>query len=124
MYPWTALRLLGARWDGMARWSVLPGVVGIGHRQGFVEDGQCLLDLVRADFMLTPINDENRELGDTIAAWLVANADQLAVKYIIWNERIWSRDRADEGWRDYVHPSGNQASDTLAHRDHIHLSIY
>jgi hypothetical protein len=74
------------------------------------------------DIMLTPINGSNRALGDRIAGWLVANADRLAVKYIIWNERIWSRTRAADGWRPYRHPSGRNSA-TLAHRDHVHLSV-
>jgi hypothetical protein len=74
------------------------------------------------DIMLTPINSANRRLGNRIAAWLVANAGRLSVKYVIWNERIWSRARADEGWRHYRHPSGSNNA-TLAHRDHVHLSI-
>ena len=75
------------------------------------------------DFMLTPINDANRQLGDAIAAWLVANANRLAVNYVIWNERTWNRGRASEGWRIYTHPSGS-SGDTASHPDHPHLSVY
>jgi hypothetical protein len=75
------------------------------------------------DIMLTPINTSNRALGNRIAGWLVANADRLGVKYVIWNERIWSRARAAEGWRHYRHPSG-RSNATLAHKDHVHLSVF
>jgi len=74
------------------------------------------------DIMLTPINAQDRALGDTIANWLVANADRLAVKYVIWDDRIWSAARFAEGWRPYEHPSGTKC-DSHAHRDHIHLSV-
>ena len=70
--------------------------------------------------MLLPMNTANRRLGDAIAAWLVANARRLAIKYVIWYERIWSPAR---GWRAYRHPSGNTANATLAHRDHVHVSV-
>jgi hypothetical protein len=71
------------------------------------------------DFMLLPMTSANRRLGDAIAGWLIANADRLAVKYVIWYERIWTRDR---GWYVYRHPSGRGGA-TLAHRDHVHLSV-
>jgi hypothetical protein len=73
------------------------------------------------DIMLTPMTETNRAIGDQIAAWLVANADRLAVKYVIWYERIWT---PAEGWHAYAHPSGQTTSPTLAHRDHVHLSVW
>jgi murein DD-endopeptidase MepM/ murein hydrolase activator NlpD len=66
-------------------------------------------------------------LGDAIAQWLVANRKKLGVKYVIWNERIWSVSRADEGWRMCGTAAGscyNGPSDTASHRDHIHVSTY
>jgi hypothetical protein len=75
------------------------------------------------DIMLRPINETNRALGDTIASYLVANGQRLGVKYIVWNEMIWSTRRQAEGWRPYRHPSGNTTNPTLAHRDHVHLSV-
>jgi len=74
------------------------------------------------DIMLTPMTSANRALGDRIAAWLVANHQRLAIKYLIWYDRIWSASRADEGWRPYVHPSRARSA-TLAHRDHVHVSV-
>jgi peptidoglycan hydrolase-like protein with peptidoglycan-binding domain len=38
-----------------------------------------------------------------------------ALKYVIYNRRIWSKTRASEGWRYY--------SGTNAHRDHAHVSV-
>jgi len=75
------------------------------------------------DVMLTPMTSENRALGDRIAAWLVANHQRLAVKYVIWYGRIWSARRSSVGWRPYTHPSGKGGA-TLAHRDHVHVSVY
>jgi murein DD-endopeptidase MepM/ murein hydrolase activator NlpD len=68
-----------------------------------------------------------KALGDRIAAWTVANSEALGVKYVIWNERIWSAARRAEGWRSC---GSRQAScysgtdDTAAHRDHVHVSTY
>lgn len=43
------------------------------------------------------------------------NARRLGVMYVIWNGRIWSSYRADEGWRPY---GGGES-----HADHIHISL-
>ena len=65
---------------------------------------------------------EGRRLGDDVAGYVQASAAALNVRYIIWNARIWSPDRAGEGWRPYRHPSG--ATDpTSMHRDHVHVSV-
>ncbi len=57
------------------------------------------------DVMILPYTDPTRIAdGDRIATWLTANAQQLAVKYVIWRALIWS---PGEGWRPYTHPSGS-----------------
>ncbi len=38
-----------------------------------------------------------------------------AVKYVIWNRRIWSKAKADEGWRSY--------SGSNPHTVHMHVSV-
>ena len=68
-----------------------------------------------------------RQLGQTVASWLVTNHAKLGVKYVIWNTQIWSVQRANEGWRAC---GPGQAScysgsdDTAAHRDHVHVSVF
>jgi peptidoglycan hydrolase-like protein with peptidoglycan-binding domain len=57
-----------------------------------------------------------------------ANARRLGVMYVIWNDRIWSPSRAQEGWRPYVHAACKtvplaKCSTTLRHRDHVHFSF-
>lgn len=47
------------------------------------------------------------------------NAAQLGVDYIIWYQRVWSVERADEGWR----PMADRGSPTENHYDHVHLNI-
>jgi murein DD-endopeptidase MepM/ murein hydrolase activator NlpD len=67
------------------------------------------------------------QLGQTVADWVVANYAKLGVKYVIWNARIWSVQRAKEGWR--ACGSGQAscysgADDAAAHRDHVHVSVF
>jgi hypothetical protein len=55
--------------------------------------------------------------GTSVADWFVGNPMEFGTKYVIW------RDRINQGgsWAPYSHPSGND--DTLAHRDHVHISF-
>lgn len=83
------------------------------------------------DAMMTQGEDDYRTplgkaKGDRIAGWVVANADALGVKNVIWYERIWTRNQDGVGhpgtWAPYDYPSGG--GDTVAHRDHLHVSVY
>lgn len=47
---------------------------------------------------------------------LVNEADQRNIKYIIHNGKIWSKDKASQGWRNYTGSN--------AHKGHIHVSFY
>jgi len=61
--------------------------------------------------------------GDRLAEWLVANADTWGVNYVIWQGRVWSSARAQQGWRPYTGGGiYNPADATGGHFDHIHLS--
>lgn len=57
--------------------------------------------------------------GDTLAGYVMANAARLGVKYVIWNQRIWSVARASEGWRRMK----DRGSPTANHMDHVHVSF-
>ncbi len=74
------------------------------------------------DFMLdryrTP---EGNALGWRIAQWARANAHALGVTYVIFDMKIWNIERDSEGWRPYTR-YGDTLDDTLAHRDHVHIS--
>ncbi|WP_392426048.1 M23 family metallopeptidase [Barrientosiimonas humi] len=66
----------------------------------------------------------DKENGDRLADWLVANAKTWAVSYVIWQGRIWSTARADEGWRTYTGGGVYDPSDpTGGHFDHVHVSV-
>ncbi|RJK94820.1 hypothetical protein [Vallicoccus soli] len=64
------------------------------------------------------------ERGWRLARWLVANAEALQVRYVIWQGRIWSQRRGDDGWRPYdgggVYDPGDP---TGGHFDHVHVSL-
>ena len=65
-------------------------------------------------------------LGDAIAEWAKQNAQGLGVKYIIWREKLWSVERASQGWRTCGAGASCYAGpdDTEAHRDHVHISFF
>jgi len=68
-----------------------------------------------------------QQLGQTIANWVVQNRSRLGVRYVMWNARIWSVQRAAEGWRPCGSPGTScysGADDTAAHRDHVHVSVF
>ncbi|UAL29799.1 M23 family metallopeptidase [Nocardioides rotundus] len=66
----------------------------------------------------------DKDNGDQLADWLVANAETWAVSYVIWQGRIWTAARADDGWRPYTGGGIYDPSDpTGGHFDHIHLSV-
>lgn len=71
-----------------------------------------------ADFMV-PLMAAGQATGGALAAYAQQQAVRLGVDYIIWRQRIWSRARADEGWRAMA----DRGSDTANHLDHVHISV-
>lgn len=73
----------------------------------------------------TPATGNALALGQQVTNWLQANAKTLRVEYLIWQGRIWSLARADEGWRPYggggMH---DPASVTGGHYDHCHFTVH
>ena len=117
-----ALRVLRCVKNG---WPQITSYGGIGDRPSNVDrdhqEGRAV------DVMIPGYQGATgRQLGQTVAAWVVANREKLGVKYVIWNAHIWNVQRAKEGWR----ACGSQAScysgpdDTAAHRDHVHVSVF
>jgi len=60
---------------------------------------------------------ENKDYGDRLAAWAVANADALGVLYVIWFRQVWM---PGTGWRAYS-GYGDPATE---HTNHVHVSMY
>jgi hypothetical protein len=59
-------------------------------------------------------NPTQRAQAEAYIAWLQANAVELQVAVVIWNRRIWSWHRRQQGWRRY---KGNP------HTDHFHVEL-
>lgn len=57
--------------------------------------------------------------GREIAAWLRANASSLGVVEIIYEQKIWTTQRASEGWR----AMSDRGSTTANHYDHVHVLV-
>jgi hypothetical protein len=58
--------------------------------------------------------------GWEVAEFVRAHYSELGVNYIMYSQRIWSVERASEGWR-YVEDRG---SPTANHYDHVHVTTY
>jgi hypothetical protein len=54
--------------------------------------------------------------GDAVAAYAIANAGSLNIKYVIWEQRIWQPGR---GWKAMA----DRGSVTANHFDHVHISV-
>lgn len=67
------------------------------------------------DFMVT-----DSALGQAVADYLLANAGTLGIRDIIWAQRIWTPERASEGWR-WMEDRGDP---TANHYDHVHVAVY
>ena len=57
-------------------------------------------------------------LGDSVAAFVRENYQALGVTEVIWKQRIWTVERASEGWR----PMSDRGSATANHYDHVHVT--
>ena len=60
------------------------------------------------------------QLGNAIAAFLQAHAAELDIFDVIWRQRIWTSERAGDGWRSMP----DRGSATANHYDHVHVSVY
>jgi hypothetical protein len=59
--------------------------------------------------------------GREVSRWFAAHSAALGLKYVIYYDEI----NTGSGWRPYSHPScpAPCSNDTLAHRDHVHVSV-
>jgi len=60
------------------------------------------------------------QLGNAIAAFLQAHSAELNIFDILWQHRIWTTQRASDGWRTFA----DRGSPTANHMDHVHVSVY
>ncbi|MGN6089905.1 MAG: hypothetical protein ACTHNT_11510 [Actinomycetales bacterium] len=96
-----------------------PGGVSTGHMEGSAHyDGRAI------DVFFRPVGDATQHArGWTVAEWAVAHADALKIATVIYDDRIWTAARSEQGWRAYAAPSGPGNPDTLRHRDHVHIDV-
>ena len=96
-----------------------PGGVTEGHMEGSAHyDGRAV------DVFVRPANDANQRKGWAIAAYLVAQADRLNLRTVIFDGKIWtSGSRSEQGWRDYDPPNSGGDRAVLEHRDHVHVDV-
>jgi len=72
----------------------------------------------RAIDLMLPNYKSNKALGDQIAAYFIANATRLHVKYLCWQQRYYAISAGK--WT----PMPDRGSDTQNHMDHVHVSFY
>jgi hypothetical protein len=97
-----------------------PGGVRDGHMEGSAHyDGRAV------DVFFRPVGPENNRRGWALAHYLVAHADRLKVKTVIYDDRIWTEGiRSEQGWRDYDPPGRSGDRAVLEHRDHVHVDVH
>ena len=96
-----------------------PGGVRDGHMPGSTHyDGRAV------DIFFRPVTETSRTRGWAVASYLVAQAERLEIQTVIFDDRIWTARRSDDGWRDYDEPDGPGDPDILAHRDHVHVDVF
>jgi hypothetical protein len=66
------------------------------------------------------IMTKDLELGTAIAMMAQQHWRELGVSQVIWQQHIWTSQRAGDGWR----PMGSRGSETANHKDHVHVTTY
>jgi hypothetical protein len=94
-----------------------PGGGMTGHVQGSAHyDGRAV------DVFVKPISARNTVKGWALAQYLVARANRLNIRTVIFSDRIWTSS-SDSGWRNYKAPQRAGNPDTLRHLDHVHVDV-
>jgi hypothetical protein len=114
-------RDLETRFGALSLGGFEPGGVSSGHMEGSAHyEGRAI------DVFVRPITDENKKRGWAMASYLVANADRLDVRTVIFDDRIWRAGSwSGDGWSDYRVPSSSGGDRAiLEHRDHVHVDVF
>ncbi len=98
-----------------------PGVTSIGgYRPGNIAGTSTPTDHASGKALDIMMKELSSKEGWDIANYIVNNAAELGVKYVIWDKQVWSA--RNSSWRPYSHPGGGSNA-TLDHRDHVHISF-
>ena len=115
-------RDLEARFGALSLGGFEPGGVSSGHMEGSAHyEGRAI------DIFFRPINaGQHASAAGRWRTYLVANADRLDIKTVIFDDRIWhAGSRSDDGWTDYRVPSSSRGDRAiLEHRDHVHVDVF
>jgi peptidoglycan hydrolase-like protein with peptidoglycan-binding domain len=99
-----------------AQWTRVSGIkAGVYNCRSTVFGTPSLHGEGRAIDCYANVNDPTqRAQAEAYIAWLQANAVELQVAVVIWNRRIWSWHRRQQGWRGYK---------GRPHTDHFHVEL-
>lgn len=70
---------------------------------------------------------ERVEAGRRIADFLAANAETWAISEIMWQDKIWTHERRDDGWRDHhgtTQCTPGSSGATFPHYDNLHVTVF
>ena len=112
---------LAVRADVRRAYGLLPdgGYAPEGVRTGH-QEGSAHYDGRAVDFFFRPVGPASNRAGWSLAQFLVARAERLGVATVIYDDRIWTAARSDEGWRQYDIDSDDPV---LRHLDHVHVDV-
>jgi len=112
-------RAAAVRDELTAAFGRLPLAPAGGHLGGSGHDTGRALDVD-----VRPVGDPARHrLGWAVASWAVAHAETRSIVTVIYDGRIWTAARSEEGWRPYDAPAGPGDPATLRHLDHVHIEV-
>lgn len=86
------------------------------------------------DWVVSVRTAQGRSQARAVLTWLLATdgqqnryavARRLGMMYLIWDNKIWSASRPDQGWRPYSDCAQRpqRSADSRCHRNHIHISL-
>jgi hypothetical protein len=58
------------------------------------------------------------DLGNRVVRYLQDHKEDLRIDYLIWRQRSWKANRADDDW----HPMKDRGSDNANHFNHVHVT--
>jgi hypothetical protein len=91
--------------------TIFPQIKSYGGLSGGGEHGSGqALDIMTKDL----------ELGTAIAMMVRQHWRELGVSQVIWQQHIWTAQRAGDGWR----PMDSRGGETANHKDHVHVTTY